>query len=263
MLSFVVWAHHMFISGIDPRLAMPFSITTILISVPFAIMIFSMIATLWKGSIQLATPMLFALGTLATFLVGGVTGIFLGSAAVDIYFHDTYFVVAHFHYTLFPAVLLGGMAALYYWFPKMTGRMLGETLGQIHFWITTIAFNCVFIPLFFVGMGGHMRRIYNPLQYEFLKPMQPIHEFVTVAAIILILGQIPLVVNLVWSLLAGARAPDNPWNANTLEWSTSSPPPHGNFKTLPHVYRDPYEYSVPGHATDWIPQTAPEPAPTA
>jgi cytochrome c oxidase subunit 1 len=256
-LSFVVWAHHMFIAGIDARLATPFSITTIVISVPFAIMIFSMIATLWKGSIQLATPMLFALGTLATFLVGGVTGIFLGSAAVDIYFHDTYFVVAHFHYTLFPAVLLGGMAALYYWFPKMTGRMLNETLGQIHFWITTIAFNCVFIPLFFVGMGGHMRRIYNPLQYEFLKPMQPIHEFVTVAAIILILGQIPLVVNLVWSLLAGARAPDNPWNANTLEWSTSSPPPHGNFKTLPHVYRDPYEYSVPGHATDWIPQTAP------
>jgi cytochrome c oxidase subunit 1 len=253
-LSFIVWAHHMYVSGIDARLAMPFSITTIIISVPFAIMIFSMIATLWRGSIALGVPMLFALGALATFLIGGVTGIFLGSAAVDIYMHDTYFVVAHFHYTLFPSVLLGGFAGLYYWWPKMTGRMLGEGLGKAHFWVTVVAFNAVFLPLFASGMGGHMRRIYNPLQYEFLKPLQPLHELVTVAAIVLLLGQLLLAANVVWSLVAGERAPDNPWRANTLEWATSSPPPHGNFTTPPRVHRDPYEYSRPGAPQDFVPQ---------
>jgi cytochrome c oxidase subunit 1 len=256
-LSFIVWAHHMFISGIDARLATPFSITTILISVPFAVMMFAMIATLYGGSIQLTTPMLFALGTVATFLIGGVTGIALGSAAVDIYLHDTYFVVAHFHYTLFPSVILGGLAGLYFWFPKMFGRMLNEPLGKLHFWLTTISFNCVFIPLFLVGMSGHHRRIYNPYQYDFLQPTQPIHAFVTVAAIVLLLSQLVLLVNVVWSLVAGAKAPANPWHANTLEWQTSSPPPHGNFHAVPVVYRDPYEYSVPGETADFIPQTVP------
>jgi cytochrome c oxidase subunit 1 len=256
-LSFIVWAHHMFVSGIDARLAMPFSITTILISVPFAIMMFSMIATLWGGSLSFPTPMLFAIGALATFLIGGVTGIFLGSATVDIFMHDTYFVVAHFHYTLFPASLLGGFAALYFWYPKMFGRMLNETLGKVHFWITLVSFNAVFIPLFFVGMRGHVRRIYNPMQYEFLKPMAPIHQFVTVAAVILLLGQLPLVVNFFWSLARGQRAVANPWRANTLEWATASPPPHGNFETVPTIYRDPYEYSSPGAAEDWLPQYTP------
>jgi len=253
-LSFIVWAHHMYVSGIDAWLATPFSVTTIIISVPFAIMIFSMIATLWRGSITLATPMLFAVGALASFLIGGVTGIFLGSAAVDIYFHDTYFVVAHFHYTLFPAALLGGFAGLYYWFPKMTGRLLDERLGKLHFWVTVLAFNAVFLPLFVVGMGGHMRRIYDPLQYEFLRPMQPTHQFVTVAAIVLILGQIPLLVNVAWSLRRGRRATDNPWRANTLEWATTSPPPHGNFPVPPVVHRDPYDYSRPGAREDHVPQ---------
>jgi len=253
-LSFIVWAHHMYVSGIDARLAMPFSLTTIIISVPFAIMIFAMIATLWRGSIELSVPMLFALGALASFLVGGVTGVVLGSAAVDIYMHDTYFVVAHFHYTLFPAVVLGGFAGLYYWWPKMTGRMLDERLGTAHFWVTVLAFNAVFLPLFASGMGGHMRRIYDPTQYEFLKPLQPIHEFVTMAAIVLMLGQLLVAVNLVWSLVAGERAGDNPWHANTLEWATSSPPPHGNFAQPPRVYRDPYEYSRPGASRDFVPQ---------
>ncbi|MFN8544201.1 MAG: cbb3-type cytochrome c oxidase subunit I [Candidatus Binatia bacterium] len=260
-LSFVVWAHHMFVSGIDARLAVPFSVTTILISVPFAVMIFSMIATLWRASITFATPMLFAVGTLASFLIGGVTGIPLGAAAADIYLHDTYFVLAHFHYTLFPSAILGGLAGLYFWFPKMTGRMLNERLGKLHFWLTMISFNLVFIPLFAVGLGGHHRRIYNPYQFDYLKPMQPIHQFVTIAAIVLIVSQVILFVNIAWSLLAGEKAPDNPWQANTLEWATSSPPPHGNFKTTPTVYRDPYEYSVPGKTADWIPQTAPEGAP--
>jgi cytochrome c oxidase subunit 1 len=256
-LSFIVWAHHMFVAGIDARLAVPFSVTTILISVPFAIMMFAMIATLWGGALRFPTPMLFALGTMATFLVGGVTGVVLGSATVDMFFHDTYFVVAHFHYTLFPAALLGGFAGLYYWYPKMFGRMMNERLGKAHFWITIIAFNAVFLPLFRIGMQGHMRRIYNPEQYTFLKATMPIHHFVTVAAIVLLAGQALLVVNFFWSMFAGERAPANPWQANTLEWTTASPPPHGNFPAPPTVYRDPYEYSAPGAMADWAPQDAP------
>jgi cytochrome c oxidase subunit I len=260
VLSFLVWAHHMFVSGIDPRLAMPFSITTILISVPFAIMIFSMVASLWGGSITFATPMLFALGFLATFLIGGVTGIFLGSATVDIYLHGTYFVVAHFHYTLFPSVFLGGFAGLYFWYPKMFGRMLNDTLGKIHFWITVVSFNCVFIPLFLCGIAGNMRRVYNPMQYDFLKHLAPLHQFATIATIVLLLGQIPFAVNFFWSMFAGAPAGDNPWKANTLEWATTSPPPHGNFAQVPTVYRDPYEYSAPGAREDWLPQYVPQPS---
>ncbi|HUI26027.1 MAG TPA: cbb3-type cytochrome c oxidase subunit I [Candidatus Kryptonia bacterium] len=257
VLSFLVWAHHMFVSGINPALAMPFSVTTILISVPFAVMVFAMVASFWGGSITFPTPMLFATGTLATFLIGGVTGIFLGSATVDIFLHGTYFVVAHFHYTLFPAVFFGGFAGVYFWYPKMFGRMMNETLGKIHFWITLASFNCVFIPLFFAGVAGNMRRVYNPMQYDFLKHLEPIHQFATIAAIVLMAGQLPFVVNFFWSMFAGERAPDNPWHANTLEWATASPPPHGNFAFVPTVYRDPYEYSKPGESDDWLPQYAP------
>lgn len=257
ILSFVVWAHHMFVSGMDPRLAMPFSITTILISVPFAIIIFAFMATLWRGALRFPTPMLFALGTIATFIIGGLTGIFNGSAPVDIYIHDTYFVVGHFHFTLFPAVILGGFAGLYFWFPKMFGRMMNETLGKIHFWWTLIFFNLVFWPMFLLGMGGHMRRIYNPLQYDFLKPLQPINEFITIAAIILFIGQIPFIINFFWSLFAGKRAERNPWHANTLEWVAPSPPPHGNFETVPTVYTGPYDYSLPDKTEDWQPQNQP------
>jgi cytochrome c oxidase subunit 1 len=220
-------------------------------------MVGAMLATLWGGSIQLATPMLFALGALATFLIGGVTGIFLGSAAVDVYLHDTYFVVAHFHYTLFPSVVLGGLAGLYYWFPKMFGRTLNEPLGKLHFWTTFVSFNVVFIPLFLVGTAGHMRRIYDPTLYEFLQPLMELHVLVTKAAIVLMLAQVLLLVNVVWTLLRGRPAADNPWQANTLEWATTSPPPHGNFAAPVAVHRDPYEYSPPGHADDWIPQHAP------
>ncbi len=256
ILSFIVWAHHMFVSGIDPRLVMPFSITTILISVPFAIMVFAMIATLWKASIRFTVPMLFALGTLATFLIGGVTGIFLGSAPVDVFFHDTYFVIAHFHYTLFPSVFLGGFTAIYFWFPKMFGRMMNKTLGKIHFWLTAIFFNLTFIPMFALGIGGHMRRIYNPTQYDFLQPLQPINEFVTYCAVLLLLSQIPFVINFFWSMFKGEKAPQNPWEATTLEWvAAPSPPPHGNFAETPMVYHGPYEYSVPGADKDWVPQT--------
>ncbi len=257
LLSFIVWAHHMFVSGMNPWLAMPFSITTILISVPFALIVFAMIATLWRGSISFPSPMLFAVGTLLMFIIGGVTGIFNGSAPADIYFHDTYFVVSHFHYTLFSAVFFGGFAGLYYWFPKMFGRMMQETLGKIHFVLTFVGFNAVFLPMFLVGTGGMMRRIANPLQYDFLQPLQPLNIFITVSAIGLLLAQGVFVVNFFWSLLAGRRAESNPWQANTLEWVTSSPPPHENFVTIPVVHRGPYEYSPPNHSTDWLPQDQP------
>ena len=258
LLSFLVWAHHMFVSGMDPRLASPFSITTIMISVPFAIIVFAMIATLWRGTISFASPMLFALGGLATFLIGGVTGIFLGSAATDIYMHGTYYVVAHFHYTLFPVVFFGGLAGLYFWFPKMFGKMTNETLAKVHFWLSFFSFNAVFIPLFFVGLGGSPRRIYELSSYDMFKPLQPLHVISTYAAIALMLGQIPFLVNLVYSLTRGRLAEANPWRAATLEWTVDSPPPHPNFRTPPQVYRDPYEYSVPGAAEDWLSQDAVE-----
>ena len=262
ILSFIVWAHHQFLSGMDPRLAMPFSITTILISVPFALMVFAMIATLWRGSIRFPTPMLFTLGTLAVFLIGGLTGIFNGSAPVDIYIHDTYFVVSHFHYTLVAVTFFASFAGLYFWFPKMFGRMMNETLGKIHFWLTFLFFNAVFIPMFLLGAGGMMRRIANPMQYDFLQPLQPMNVFATIASILLLLGQIPFVINFFWSLFAGKVAERNPWQANTLEWSAPSPPPHGNFETVPVVYRGPYEYSHPSVPEDWLPQDRPA-VPTA
>lgn len=256
-LSFVVWAHHQYVSGLDPRLAMPFSITTIIISVPFAIVVFSIIATLWGASMSFKTPMLFALGSLGVFIFGGLTGIFNGSAPVDIYIHDTYFVVAHFHYTLFSVVFFGSFAGIYYWFPKMFGRMMNDTLGKIHFWLTFVFFNSVFVPMHLVGLRGMMRRIANPLQYEFLKPIAPLNEFITLAAILLLLSQLTFVINFFWSLVRGRIAERNPWQANTLEWTTDSPPPHENFGTIPVVLRGPYNYSSPDTADDWISQDQP------
>jgi cytochrome c oxidase subunit 1 len=254
-LSFIVWAHHMFLSGMDPRLAMPFSITTILISVPFAFIVFAMIATLWRASIRFATPMLWALGFLTMFIVGGLTGIFNGSAPADIYINNTYFVVAHFHYTLFAAVVFGGFAGFYFWFPKMFGRLLWQPLGTLHFWLTLIFFNLTFFPMHHLGLAGMMRRIANPLQYDFLVPHQGLNVLATVGALGLIASQGLVVLNVVASLLAGRRAPANPWQAATLEWSAPSPPPHLNWgETVPVVYRGPYEYSVPGAETDWVPQ---------
>ena len=254
ILSFIVWAHHMFLSGMDPRLAMPFSLTTILISVPFAILVFAMIATLWGGSIQFATPMLYALGFVAMFIVGGLTGIFNGSAPANIQVHATYFVVGHFHYTLLSGIFFGGFAGIYFWFPKMFGRMMNERLGKIHFWLTVIFFNATFFPMHLVGLGGMMRRIANPLQYEFLQSLQPINVFITISAIGLALAQLVFLLNVGWSLVAGRKAERNPWQATTLEWATPSPPPHGNFDALPVVYRGPYEYSSPEASEDWLPQ---------
>jgi cytochrome c oxidase subunit 1 len=255
ILSFIVWAHHMFVSGMDPRLAMPFSITTILISVPFAIMVFAMIATLWGASIRFATPMLFALGFLAMFITGGLTGIFNGSAPANIPLHGTYFIVGHFHDTLLAGVFFGGFAGIYFWFPKMFGRMMSEPLGKIHFWLTLIFFNATFFPMHLLGLAGMMRRIANPAEYEFLRGLQPLNVFITVSAIGLVVAQVPFAVNFVRSLMAGRTADANPWEATTLEWATTSPPPHDNWgEAKPVVAHGPYEYSPPGVTEDWLPQ---------
>jgi cytochrome c oxidase subunit 1 len=256
VLSFVVWAHHQFIAGIDPRMAQFFSVTTILISIPFAVIVFSYIATLWGGKIAFTTPVLFAIGFLAEFLIGGVTGIYLGSSAFDIYAHDTYFVVAHFHYTLIPVVIFCGFGAIYFWYPKFTGRMLNETLGRIHFFGTAVFFNGIFIPLFLSGMRGEHRRIYNYAAWADLSSPEAVRLRViaTVSLLAVIAFQIPFLINLVASLKRGKRAGNNPWKANSLEWTVPSPPPHHNFDAVPVVHRGPYEYSHPDRREDYWPQ---------
>jgi cytochrome c oxidase subunit I len=259
VLSFTVWAHHQFVAGIDPRMANVFTITTLLISVPIAEMMFVYIATLYGGSITLSTPMLWALAFIAEFLIGGVTGIFLGASGADIYFHDTYFVLAHFHYTFFPIAIIGTYAGVTFWYPKMFGRMMNETLGKIHFWGTVIPFNLIFIPLFVLGAAGEHRRIWDFTQFPELAsaPMRNLDKLATVSLVIMLAFQAVFLFNFFWSLRRGQKAGKNPWSANTLEWTTESPPPHGNWKQLPTVYRGPYEYSVPGREQDFWPQNEP------
>jgi cytochrome c oxidase subunit 1 len=257
VLSFTVWAHHQFIAGIDPRMAHVFTITTLLISIPIAEMCFVYIATLYRGSITLTTPMLWALSFVATFLIGGVTGIFLGASGADIYFHDTYFVLAHFHYTFFPIAIIGTFAGITYWFPKMFGRMMNETLGKIHFWGTIIPFNLIFIPLFVLGAAGQHRRIYDFTNFPELAQFQDVRVFATVMMLIMLAFQVVFFYNFISSMIRGKKAGRNPWNANTLEWVAPSPPPHGNFAEMPTVYRGPYEYSVPGREEDYWPQNVP------
>ncbi len=259
VLSFFVWAHHQFVAGIDPRMANIFTVTTVLISIPMAELCFVYIATLYGGSITFTTPMLWALAFLAEFLVGGVTGIFLGASGADIYFHDTYFVLAHFHYVFFPIAIIGFYAGLTFWFPKMFGRMLSETLGKIHFWGTIIPFNLIFIPLFVLGAAGQHRRIYNYNHFPDLAipEFQNLRILATVALLVMLVFQLVFVWNFVRSLWKGKRAGNNPWKANTLDWVATSPPPHGNFAEFPTVYRGPYEYSVPGREEDYWPQNVP------
>jgi cytochrome c oxidase subunit 1 len=259
VLSFMVWAHHQFIAGIDPRMANIFTITTLLISIPIAEMMFVYIATLFGGSITLTTPMLWALSFIASFLIGGVTGIFLGASGADIYLHDTYFVLAHFHYTFFPIAIIGTYAGVTYWFPKMFGRMMNETLGKIHFWGTFIAFNCIFIPLFVLGAAGEHRRIYDYSYFPELarEGLRNLDQFATISLLVMLAFQLVFIFNFFYSLRRGPKAEKNPWQANTLEWTADSPPPHGNWAELPRVYRGPYEYSVPGREADYWPQNAP------
>ncbi|HRI30093.1 MAG TPA: cbb3-type cytochrome c oxidase subunit I [Candidatus Kapabacteria bacterium] len=254
-LGFIVWGHHMFQSGMNPLLGTTFMLSTIVIAVPSAIKIFNWLGTIWRGNIHFTAASMNALAFIATFIVGGLSGVFMASAPIDIYIHDTYFIVAHIHYVLFGGALFGIFAGIYYWFPKMFGKMLNENLGRKHFYWSFIFFNLTFFPMHILGVGGHMRRIYDPYIYDFLKPFQPMNEFITIAAGLLGFSQLILVVNILWTIKFGKKAPDNPWNANTLEWSAPTPPPHGNFTEDIRVYRGPYEYSMPGAKEDYAPQT--------
>src|SRR5438876_8262914 len=254
-LSWIVYGHHMFVSGMNPALGMAFMVTTMIIAVPSAIKTFNWLGTLWGGRITFPVPMLNALAFVSMFVIGGLSGIFMASTPVDIYIQDTYFIVAHIHYVVFGGSIFGAFAGIYYWFPKMFGRMTNPLLGHLHFWGTFIFFNWTFFPMHILGVGGHMRRIYDPTQYDFLKPFQPMNTFITYGALILGAGQLILIVNFFWSMFAGKVAGKNPWQANTLEWEAPSPPPHGNFPgPLPTVYRGPYEYSSPLVAEDYLPQ---------
>jgi cytochrome c oxidase subunit 1 len=264
VISFFVWAHHQFVAGIDPRMASLFTITTLIISVPIAEMVFCYIATLYGGSITLATPMLWALAFVAEFLLGGVTGIFLGAAGADIYLHDTYFVLAHFHYTFFPIAIIAVFAGVTFWFPKMFGRMMDERLGKIHFWVTIIAFNVIFIPLFITGAAGDHRRIFDYSGFPDLATpgLQRLRITATMGLVSLLAVQPVFFYNFIRSMVRGPIASANPWRANTLEWSAPSPPPHGNFAELPVVYRGPYEYSTEDREDDFWPQHLPDDSPT-
>jgi cytochrome c oxidase subunit I len=261
-LSWVVYGHHMFVSGMNPALAMSFMVTTMIIAVPSAIKVFNWLGTLWGGRIRFAVPMLYALAFVGVFVIGGLSGIFMASAPVDIYIHGTYFIVAHIHYVLFGGSLFAAFAAIYYWFPKMFGRTMSRLLGHLHFWPTFIFFNLTFFPMHILGLGGHMRRIYNPTQYEFLRHLQPWNVLITMSAFALAIAQVPFVINFFWSLFWGPRAPANPWRASTLEWTAPSPPPHLNWGSrLPAVERGPYEYSRAEADEDFLAQSLPGAAP--
>ncbi|MFQ5541423.1 MAG: cbb3-type cytochrome c oxidase subunit I [Candidatus Binatia bacterium] len=252
-LSWVVWGHHMFMSGMNPLLGTAFMMTTMVIAIPSAIKTFNWLGTLWGGSIRFTTPMLFALGFVSNFVIGGLSGVFMASTPVDIFIHDTYFIVAHFHYVV-AGIIFAMFGAIYYWFPKMFGRMMNETWGKIHFILTFIFFNATFFPMHFLGVGGHMRRIYNPMQYEFIQQFQDMNVFITVSALLLAVSQITFVINFFYGLFVAKKVGNNPWQANTLDWSAPSPPPHGNFDAIPVVYRGPYEYSSPEVKEDFLPQ---------
>ncbi len=257
-LGFFVWGHHMFMSGMNPYSAMAFSILTMSIGVPSAIKTFNWIGTLWGGRIRLTTAMLFALGFVSLFVTGGISGIFLGQPALDLYFHDTYFVVGHFHMIMGVAAIFGMFGGTFYWFPKMFGRMMNETLGKIHFYLTFLGVYAIFTPMHFLGIAGNPRRYADFTNFEFMNNLMPIHKFMTHAAIFTATVQLIFVINLFWSMRKGAKAPANPWDATTLEWTVPSPPPFDNFAGKhPVVNHGPYEYSVPGAPKDYIMQSDP------
>jgi cytochrome c oxidase subunit 1 len=260
-LSFFVWGHHMFVSGMNPYLGMFFTINTMIIALPSAVKTFNWLATLWGAKIRPASPFLFAVGIVSLFITGGLSGIFLGMAAPDIQLHDTYFVISHFHFVMAGAALFGIFGGTIYWFPKMFGRMMNETLAKIHFWLTFITYYCTFYPMMYLGLHGMMRRLYDPMQYPWLKPLQPINVFISISAFLLGASQLIFVFNFFWSMFFGPKASNNPWNANGMEWTTSSPPPAENWDgPVPEVHRWPYDYSYPGAPKDYLPQTVPDSA---
>jgi cytochrome c oxidase subunit 1 len=262
-LSFIVWGHHMFITGMNPFLGSVFVFTTLLIAIPSAVKVFNYITTLWKGSLVFTPAMLFAIGLVSTFITGGVTGIILADSALDIAIHDTYFVVAHFHIVMGMSAVFGMFAGVYHWFPKMYGRMMNTRLGFVHFWITIVGAYGVFFPMHFVGLAGAPRRYYDFSVYKdfdnaSLELMMDLNVIITVFAIISALGQAIFLFNFFYSIFRGPKAPLNPWKSNTLEWTTPVEHMHGNWPgELPVVHRWPYDYSNPAHEEDFVPQTVP------
>lgn len=255
-MSFVVWAHHMYLTGMGTVISSFFQATTMIISVPSIIILTALIISLWGGSIRFTVPMLFALAFLPMFGIGGLTGLPLGLSAADIHLHDTYYVIGHFHYVVAPGSIFAIFAGVYFWFPKITGRNMNTILGHLHFWPSLLFMNCIFFPMLVQGMHGMNRRFYDGgASYAHLQDVLPLHKMITMSAIGLLIAQIPFLINLFISVFAGRRVEHNPWDATTLEWCAPSPPiGHGNFETPPAVYRGPYEYSVPDAATDFTPQ---------
>ena len=259
-LSFVVWAHHMYVSGMNPNFGFFFATTTLIIAVPTAIKVYNWVLTLWRGDIHLNLPMLFALAFIVTFVNGGLTGLFLGNVVVDVPLSDTMFVVAHFHMVMGVAPIMVIFGAIHHWYPKVTGRMLNATMGHIHFWITFIGAYAIFFPMHYLGLIGVPRRYYELGETAFIPPSaHTLNMFISVAALVVGAAQLLFLFNLAWSLRWGKQAGGNPWRATTLEWQTpQTPPVHGNWgKELPVVYRWPYDYSVPGAAEDFLPQNQP------
>ncbi|AMP04514.1 cytochrome c oxidase subunit I [Collimonas pratensis] len=260
VLSVVVWAHHMFVSGMNPYFGFFFATTTLIIAVPTAIKVYNWVLTLWNGDIHLSIPMLFALAFVSTFLIGGLTGLFLGNVSVDIPLSNTYFVVAHFHMVMGVSPLLVIFGAIYHWYPKITGRMLHDGLGKLHFWVTFLGTYAIFFPMHYLGILGMPRRYYAFEGYKFIPDSaQTMNAFITVIALFVATVQLTFIFNMVWSVFYGKRAGPNPWRAASLEWQTpETPPTHGNWGPhLPVVYRGAYTYSVPGAKEDFIAQNAP------
>ncbi|HEV7346731.1 cytochrome c oxidase subunit I [Telluribacter sp.] len=257
-LSFIVWAHHMFVTGMNPFLGSVFMFLTLIIAVPSAVKAFNYTTTLWRGNIVFTPAMLFSIGLVSLFVTGGLTGIILGNSALDIQLHDTYFVVAHFHIVMGAASAFGLFAGVYHWFPKMFGRMMNNALGQIHFWLTFVGVYLVFFPMHYTGIAGFPRRYYSFTSYEFTKSFTDLNAFITIAAILTFLAQWIFLWNFFYSIFKGRKAPQNPWRSNTLEWTAPIHPGHGNWVgDIPAVYRWPYDYSKPGAPEDFIPQTVP------
>jgi cytochrome c oxidase subunit 1 len=245
ILSTLVYGHHMFTTQMSPLLTQTFMTLTMTISIPSAIFFANWLGTLWKGSIRFTSPMLFSLGVVFVFGLGGLTGLYLGTATTDFYLHDSYFVVGHFHYTMAASVLLGGFAAIYFWFPKMFGRMMNECWAKVHFWITMIGLNGVFFGMLIVGYAGMHRRLYNPFVYEFMQNLIPMNTFITWSALLMGVGQLPFLYNFINSLIRGPKAEQNPWQVGTLEWTLPSPPKAHNFDEIPVVKCGPHEFGNP------------------
>ncbi|MCZ6520050.1 MAG: cbb3-type cytochrome c oxidase subunit I [Bacteroidetes bacterium] len=258
ILSFVVWAHHMFITGMSPFLGTIFMFLTLIIAVPSAVKVFNYLTTLWKGNIIFTPAMLFSIGLVSFFISGGITGIYLGNTAIDIQLHDTYFIVAHFHIVMGSASFFGMVAGIYHWFPKMFGRMMDAKLGYIHFWVSFVGVYMVFFPMHYIGMAGFPRRYYSFTNFDAFGGFTDMNMMISTAAIITFGAQLLFVFNFFYSIFKGRKATANPWGSNTLEWTAPIKPGHGNWPgKIPLVYRWPYDYSKPGAKEDFIPQNVP------